>query len=181
MVTQPAINDRVPASTVAAAASGDALALSRIVAAYHADLVRLAYVVTGDAELAQDAAQSAWAIAWRKLGSLSDPARLRQWLFTVAANEARQALRRRRRSPVHPIEVVEIGSSAGDPARRVATIDLERALRGLTPEERLLIGMRHLGGFDSREIGEALGISPEAVRTRLTRLVARLRTELGDD
>lgn len=181
MVSQPAIDDRVPASTVAAAAAGDAHALARIVAVYHADMVRLAYVIAGDRDVAQDATQAAWAIAWRKLGTLSDPSRLRPWLLTIAANEARQALRRRRRSPVVAIEVLDLGSDASDPARRAPALDLQRALEGLTPEERTLLAMRHISGFDSGEIGEALGLSPAAVRQRLTRLVARLRTELRDD
>ena len=79
------------------------------------------------------------------------------------------------------IEVVDVGSDLGNPARRAAALDLERALRTLTADERALLAMRHLGGFDSREIGEALGLSPEAVRTRLSRLVARLRAALSDD
>lgn len=181
MAIERAIDERVPASTVSAAADGDAHALARIVAVYHTDLVRLAYVISGDREAAEDAAQAAWAIAWRKLGTLSDPTRLRSWLLTVAANEARQAVRRRRRAPVLEIEVLDVGSDAGNPARRVAALDLDRALAALTPDERALIAMRHVAGFDSREIGEALGITPEAVRTRLTRLIARLRAELDDD
>ena len=181
MVLEPTIDDRVPVSTVSAAADGDAQALARIVAVYHTDLVRLAYVISGDREAAEDAAQAAWAIAWRKLGTLSDPTRLRSWLLTVAANEARQAIRRRRRTPVLEIEVLDVGSDAGNPARRVAALDLDRALARLTPDERTLLAMRHVAGFDSHEIGEALGISPEAVRTRLTRLIARLRAELDDD
>ena len=59
-------------------------------------------------------------------------------------------------------------------------MDLERALSRLTPEDRTLLAMRHLAGFDSAEIGVALGISPEAVRARLSRLIARLRVELTD-
>ena len=181
MVTERAIDERVSTSTVAAAAAGDAQALARIVAAYHADLVRVAYVISGDREVAQDAAQTTWAIAWRKLGTLSDPTRVRPWLLAVAANEARQAIRRRRRTPVVELEVIELGSDADNPARRAAGLDLDRALRALTADERALLAMRHVAGFDSREIGDALGLSPEAVRTRLTRLIARLRAELDDD
>ena len=90
---------------------GDRIAFARLVAAYHADLVRVAYVVSGD-QLAQDAAQSTWTIAWRKLGTVRDPARV-AWLTAIAANEARQALRHRRRETL-----TEIDLDLGGPRRR---------------------------------------------------------------
>jgi hypothetical protein len=72
------------ASTVQLAAAGDEVAFARIVAAHRAEMVRVAYVVCGDWDIAQDAAQAALWLAWRKLPSLRDPARLRPWLMSVA-------------------------------------------------------------------------------------------------
>jgi DNA-directed RNA polymerase specialized sigma24 family protein len=61
-------------SAIRQAAAGDAIAFARIVDAYHADMIRVAYVVSGGSqELADDAVQAAWTIAWRKLGSVRDP------------------------------------------------------------------------------------------------------------
>lgn len=51
------------------------------------------FVICSDQEMAQDAVQSAWPIAWRKLGSLRDPDRLRPWVVSVAANGVRQLMR----------------------------------------------------------------------------------------
>ena len=96
------------ASAVELAVAGDELAFARIVDTYHRDLVRVAYIVAGDEQLAEDAAQSAWSIAWRKLGSLRDPERLRPWLVSVAANEARQLLRSRHRRAVAEIRVAPV-------------------------------------------------------------------------
>jgi hypothetical protein len=59
----------LPVDVVEWAGSGDKVAFARLVAACHADLVRVACVVPGDEQLARDAAQSARTIAWRKLGS----------------------------------------------------------------------------------------------------------------
>ncbi|MGZ6296804.1 MAG: RNA polymerase sigma factor, partial [Candidatus Limnocylindrales bacterium] len=59
------------AATVQLAAAGDTVAFARIVTAYHADMIRVAYVVSGGRQdIADDAVQSAWSVAWRKLGSL---------------------------------------------------------------------------------------------------------------
>src|SRR6187200_1065118 len=85
---------------VGLAAEGDEAAFTRIVAAYHDDMVRVCFVVCGDADLADEAVAAAWLIAWRKLGDLREPDRLRPWLVSIAANEARQASRRRRRRGV---------------------------------------------------------------------------------
>lgn len=58
-------------SAIRLAAAGDTVEFARIVAAHHADMTRVAYVVCGgDQELAADAVQAAWTIAWKKLGSL---------------------------------------------------------------------------------------------------------------
>ena len=181
MTSERALEAGSMATTVADAAAGDALALARIVAAHHDDMARLCFVICGDADLAQDAVQAAWPLAWRRMGTLRDPERLRPWLMTIAANEARQILRRRRRHRVVEIEVLDLASEGSNPGDRAHLLDLRSALGQLTPEERTMLAMRHVAGFDSREIGVALGISAAAVRARLSRLVARLRTELAND
>ncbi|HJW21002.1 MAG TPA: sigma-70 family RNA polymerase sigma factor [Candidatus Limnocylindrales bacterium] len=172
-------------SIVELAAAGDTVAFARIVAAYHADLVRVAFVVSGgNQDIADDATQSAWSIAWRRLGSLRDPARLKAWLVSVAANEARRQCRRQRSWRQLRAEVVAIdppsGPLAPDPADHVASLDLERALGRLSPDERALLAMRYEAGLDSSEIA-ALARRPAAtVRWRLARLRDRLRKELSD-
>src|SRR5262245_19413288 len=93
------------AARVASAAAGDHAAFARIVATHHNDLVRVAFLVSRDVEIANEAAQSAWSIAWRKLGTLKAEDRLRPWLATVAANEARQLMRQRRRRSVREIRI----------------------------------------------------------------------------
>ena len=114
------------------------------------------------------------------LGSLRDPERLRPWLMAVAANEARQILRRQRRYQVVQIEVADIGSPHGDPAAHTALADLAVALGRLSPEDRTLLALRHVAGFDATEIGRELGMSASGVRSRLARLLERLRSELAD-
>jgi RNA polymerase sigma-70 factor (ECF subfamily) len=169
------------ATTVADAVAGDATAFTRIVRTHHDDMARLCFVITGDQDMAQDAVQAAWPIVWQKLRSLRDPGRLRPWLMTVAANEARQLVRRRNRGRVVEIEVADLASERHDPHRRAAETDLLVAFRRLPPEDRAILAMRYVAGFDATEIGQAMGMSASGVRSRLARLAARLRTELGDD
>jgi RNA polymerase sigma factor (sigma-70 family) len=177
-----ALDSAAVATTVERASAGDEVAFGRIVAAYHLDLVRVAYVVCGgDQDLAEDAAQAAWWIAWRKLPSLRDPGRLRPWLVAIAANEARKLVKRERRHLVSEIDVARHTSPDVDPAGGIDQLDLANALAHLKPEDRALVALRYAAEIDSSELGPVVGLSPSGVRTRLSRLLDRLRKELGDD
>ena len=181
MAAETASTDQV----VDAAAAGDEAAFARIVAAHHEDLVRVSFVIGGgDASLAQEAAQTAWAIVWRKLHTLRDADRLRPWLVSVAANEARRLARRRGRRALVEIAVYPdlegMPADAGDPAARVEQVDLANALRRLSPEDRALVALRYVAGLHSGEIAAAMGMSAVGVRTRLARALTRLRKELDD-
>jgi RNA polymerase sigma-70 factor (ECF subfamily) len=180
-MTSLALERTAIASTVERAAAGDELAFARIVGAYHLDLVRVAYAICGDEALAEDAAQAAWWIAWRKLPSLRDPSRLKGWLVAVAANEARKLARREHRHGIVELRVAADPSSEADVSREIDHVDLANALNHLKPEDRALVAMRYAADLDSSELAPLLGLSASGVRTRLSRLLDRLRKEFGDD
>lgn len=167
-----------PASLVAAAASGDQVAFARIVAAHHEDMVRVCHVITRDAEQANDAVQDAWGICWRELRRLREPERLRSWLIAIAANQARQMMRRQRRRLV--TELRAEGPRDDDEGTTVwgGRIDLRNALAGLRVEDRQLLALRYVAGFDSSELSRVTGLTPSGTRARLQRLLATLRDEL---
>ena len=166
-------------ATVRRAAGGDTAAFTELVVAHHAAMARVAYVVSGDAELTLDAVQAAWSIAWRRLATLRDPAQVRPWLVAIAANEARQLVRRRRRHTVVDLSMADGAISVfADPSDTIALVDLERALRRLGPDDRLVLALRFVAGLDSTEIATHLGGSASGVRSRLARVLARLRLDL---
>jgi RNA polymerase sigma-70 factor, ECF subfamily len=182
MTSIPSQLDESLANAVAQATAGDEAAFARIVRAHHADMTRVCFVICGDLDLADEAVGAAWSIAWRKLGSLRDPDRLRPWLVSVAANEARQLLRRQRRRSVVELSVAaSSNSSPADPSGRTDDIDLTNALARLDPDDRTLLALRYVAGFDSTELARATGRSASGTRARLARLLDRLRTELSDD
>jgi len=182
MTSIPSQMDDSLVSAVAQATAGDEAAFARIVRAYHADMTRVCFVICGDLDLADEAVGAAWPIAWRKLSSLRDPDRLRPWLVSVAANEARQLLRRQRRRTVVELSLAETTRPGlGDPFGHTDDIDLANALARLDPDDRTLLALRYVAGFDSTELARATGRSASGTRARLARLLDRLRTELRDD
>lgn len=181
---------------VASAATGDEVAFARIVAAHHDDMARVAFVVCGDVTLAQDAVQAAWPKVWAKLDQVRDPARLRPWLVSVAANEAKQLARSRSRRRVREITVdgsVDDATAAraagnrfqtraaSDPGERAGELDLANALATLDESDRTLVALRYAGGLTSDEIGRVIGMTGGGVRARLARTLEKLRRELHDD
>lgn len=166
-------------SLVAAAADGDQAAFARIVAAHHDDMVRVCYVITRDVDAAHDAVQEAWSIAWRGLKRLNDPSRLRQWLVAIAANEARQILRRQRRRVVTEMRAEGPGDDEEGTQVWTGRMDLRNALARLSAQDRQLLALRYVAGFDSAELSRVTGLTASGTRARLQRLLAVLRDELG--
>ncbi len=171
--------DRDLPTIVASAVAGDEVAFGRIVAAYDDEMYRVCVAVCRDRAIAADAVQCAWAIAWRKLGSVRQPERLRPWLVAVAVNEGKKQLRKRtQRSEVEYGSDVPDMRDEVDPATGIGMLDLIAAVERLTPDDRALLAMRYIAGFNATELGTALEVSPAAIRQRLKRLVDGLRTEL---
>ena len=91
---------------------------------------RVARYVTRDGALADDATQAAWVIAWKKLGNVRDEDHLRPWLVSVAANEAKRLLRRRRRWTDVEASTDRVCGPVGiDPATDIATLVRNRLER----------------------------------------------------
>jgi len=174
-------NETARESTLDRAAAGDEMAFARLVSEHHGSMARVAFTICGDPDVARDATQNAWTIAWRRLRTLREPDRLGSWLIAIAANEARQAIRRRGRRPVTDLSAAMEVDAGGDPAHVLDVMDLQRALRGMGPDDRRLLALRFVAGFDSSEIAGHLGMSASGVRSRLSRLVDRLRQEMDDD
>jgi RNA polymerase sigma factor (sigma-70 family) len=98
----------------------------------------------------------------------------------IAANEARQLMRRSRRRQVVELDLREPDRSAGDSTTWVADMDLRNALARLNPDDRALLALRYVAGVDSFELSRITGLSPSGTRARLARLLAVLREDLAD-
>ena len=123
------------AEQVRRALAGDETAFEWIVENFSADMGRVCFVVCGDQELAEEAVAAAWPLAWRRLDSLRETDRLGSWLLSIAANQARQIARSRRRRAVREVAVTTVGEPTTS-ADRDLHIDLANALARLKPDDR---------------------------------------------
>lgn len=99
----------------------------------------------------------------------------------AAVNEARKSAARRRRRTIVESLRVEPGAPIGiDPATGIDALDLRRALARLDVDDRTLLALRYVAGFNASELAGVIGITPSGTRNRLERLIKRLRSELRD-
>jgi RNA polymerase sigma factor (sigma-70 family) len=159
---------------LAEAMTGDEDAFARIVAEHHGDMRRVCAIVCGDAP-ADEAVQAAWPIAWRELHSVRRPDRLRAWLVSIAVNEARQMMRRaRRRERLSLVHGMTEPTGGSDPAQGIDLIDLRAALDRLDPDDRALLAMRYVAGFNATVGSVSVWRGSHSLRRRLELL------QLGD-
>lgn len=171
-----------------AARGGDRLAYGQLLARHQEVAFRAAYLIAGSAADAEDATQEAFVKAWLALARFRPSAPFRPWLVQIAVNEARN--RRRgagRRAGLTLQASREVSPAAAAPsAEEQALAAAERArlaaaLENLREDDQLVIAARHLLGLSESETATALGVRPGTVKSRLSRALGRLRTELEED
>ena len=182
------VEDRPPAEAelVSRARRGDGAAFGALVDAYTEVAFRVAYLVTGDAAEAEDAAQEAFVKAYRALDRFREGSPFRPWLLRIVGNAARNRrrsaahrlglqLRAEAEAPAAPIAPSPEAEVLGDERRR-ALLD---AINALAPDDRLVIGARYFLDLPEAEIAALAGVAPGTVKSRLFRARGRLADALG--
>jgi RNA polymerase sigma factor (sigma-70 family) len=165
-----------------AAAGGDVGAYEALVKRYSDVAFRTAYVITGSAADAEDAAQEAFFKAHRALGRFTPGLPFRPWLLRIVANEARNRRRSEGRRAGLVLRVVERGGGGGAAPSPEAEAEaaeerrsLLRALNRMSEEDRQVITCRYLLELSVEETAEVLGCPAGTVKSRLSRALARLK------
>ena len=149
----------------------DAAALEAVIHRYQQPLARFLYGLVQDRELAADLCQEVFLAAYRALPRLGGEVHLAGWLYAIALNQARGALRRRRL--VRWIRFLpaahDRADAAIDPAERHAIRDELRVVLDQLPLDQRACLLLRADGFSYAEIASMLGCSTDAVRLRLFR------------
>jgi RNA polymerase sigma-70 factor (ECF subfamily) len=177
--------------------AGDQEAAADLLRTYEPAIRRAVRLRLGDARLrrvmdSQDICQSVFASFFLRAASgqyeVETPDQLIRLLAVMARNKVakqlqgqRAACRDQRRVSAQPIEEQGVANSDPTPSREVSARELlNEAHRRLSPDERQLVELRH-SGHDWAEIAGMVGGTPEALRKKLSRALARVAEELGLD
>ena len=167
------------------ARAGDTIAYEGLVRRYQDLAVRTAYLITGGADAAEDAAQDAFVKAYYALARFHSGAAFRPWLLRIVANEARNRHKADGRRAALALRASQDQSGPQPtPSPEAAALDAERrdallhALDSLREEDRLVIAYRYFFALSEAETADALDCPRGTVKSRLSRALARLREGL---
>ncbi|MFJ6373872.1 RNA polymerase sigma factor [Streptomyces virginiae] len=172
---------------IVAAQRGDLDAVTALVSGSHPNVRKFAYSLCASPEDAEDAAQEALIILYRRIGMLRASGALASWMFRIVRNEC---LRRARLLPrertVLPDPSEAVMSAEDEVLERLEAARVARAIAALPADQRRVLIMRDIQGYSGRMAANALGLSPAAMKSRLHRARAALRHTLyqtpgGDD
>jgi RNA polymerase sigma factor (sigma-70 family) len=165
------------AELVAACLAGERPAFGRIVERYQRLLCSLAYSATGQLSQSEDLAQEAFVEAWRQLGTLREPEKLRSWLCGILRHKVGRLRRADVREPVRQAESLEDAGelvSAEMPVADAAVQKEEQAILWSALErvpelyrEALVLYYREHRSVE--HVADALDLTEDAVKQRLAR------------
>ena len=139
------------------------------VAGRQRQLLRSAYLLTGDLHRAEDLVQDALtkvALRWSRLADGNPTA----YALRIIARDNITWWRRRRAVPTDTLH--DVGASAEPEVAMV----VRRALARLTPGQRAVLVLRHFDDLTERETADVLGVSIGTVKSQNAAALARLRT-----
>ncbi|MEO1585566.1 MAG: RNA polymerase sigma factor [Planctomycetota bacterium] len=183
---QPNLSDRSDEQLVREYVSGNRGALREIIDRHQVDLMRFLIRLTGSRDAAEDAFQEAFLQFHISAARFDTSRRLRPWLFTIAANKARDGLRKRNRQPL-----LALSAPVGDGATEfidLLEIDLPDPSAGMLTEEQQLrvdaavsrlshplrevLLLAYFQRLSYAQIADELGIPLGTVKSRLHAAVA---------
>lgn len=165
---------------ILAAQRGDVDSITALVSGSHPNVRRFARSLCATPEDAEDAAQEALIILYRKIGMLRASGALASWMFRIVRNECLRRARAVVRDREHPAVADTAVDSAEDEAlRRFEAGRVAAAVAALPVDQRRVLIMRDVQGHSGRMVADALGLSTAAMKSRLHRARATVRSTLG--
>jgi RNA polymerase sigma-70 factor (ECF subfamily) len=170
---------------------GNQAAFAQLVQTYDQAVLRLAFRITGSESDAQDIHQEAFLKVYKKLDGFRFECSFATWIYRIVTNVCLDHLRRKQvRKKRGAIEVdvdflneVSDDRPGNNPERQLLDQELSgqilRALKRLTPRERMVFDLKHFQGLKLRIVGEILNASEASVKTTFFRATRKLRFHLS--
>lgn len=166
---------------VTASLHGDRLAFGELVNRYRDGAVAVVYRMTGDQQIAEEAAQEAFIRAWQRLNSYKPELPFRAWIFSIAVHRSLDILRGT--PELVDIDELPLEAQVGRPEAELEAeqrrLAIQRAVMALPSASRAVLVLREYEGLSYKEISAALDIPVGTVMSRLNYARDQLRRSLS--
>jgi len=168
---------------VASAQAGDRKAFSQLAKRWHPALLRHAWRLIGDEDLARDTLQDAWIDIVRGLPGLLDVAAFPAWAYRIVtrkcANSIRkiQQVRKTKAAMLAEPAIHEDGEVIAENSADMGVVS--KVMADLPAEQNATMALYHLEGLGVAEISVALGVPVGTVKTRLMHARRKIRNALN--
>jgi RNA polymerase sigma-70 factor (ECF subfamily) len=195
---------RVTEQTLASARGGDETAFRELTDPYRRELQLHIYRIVGSAQDAEDLLQETLLAAWRGLAQFEERASIRAWLYRIATNRALDVLRASRRRPESRLTEMPEPTRYGEPiwlqpypdvllegipdhtpgpearyeAKEAIALAFIVGLQHLPPQQRAVLVLRDVLGFQAAEVAETLDTTEASVNSLLRRARAAFESRL---
>jgi RNA polymerase sigma-70 factor (ECF subfamily) len=174
------------------AKKGNKQAFGKLVKQYEKTVYSFAFKICRDKQKAEEAMQETFINAYHGLRSFSGKSKFSTWLYRIVTNNCLMMHRKKSHEPVVSFEDSELFRDSGElqiphwgetPHDAVLNEELkevlDRAIKKLPVDYRIVFIMRDVEGFSTEEVGKTLKLSVPAIKSRLHRARLFLRNELN--
>jgi RNA polymerase sigma-70 factor (sigma-E family) len=151
--------------------------LAELYAQHASDALRLAYLLTGDASLAEDLVQDAFVRLAGRLLHVRDPGGFHAYLRRTIVNLVRSHFRRKALERKIAERLAELPPVA--PSDLSDRESARRALMELPIRQRTAVVLRYFEDLSEAQTAQLMGCRPAAVKSLVSRGMTSLRTMLG--
>jgi len=171
---------------------GEEKAFDEIVRRYQRQVANIIYLTLGSREEVDDLSQEVFVRVYRSLERFEFDSSLYSWIYRIAVNLCIDEIRKKRIRKLIPLEFItekklerekrtkETATGADELLLKEKKEVIRRALERLSPIHRTVILLREYQDLSYGEIAKTLGISPQAVKSRIFRAREELREMLKD-
>lgn len=166
--------------------NGETSLFAKLVERYQSYVFTLVLRVTGNREDAEEVAQDVFVKAYRSLADFRGDARFSTWLFTIARTSCYTFLRKKKLNTysldsgggLRQLDQLIADPSGAGIEQRSTHAALNQAIRLLGQDDAQIITLFYKGEQSLEEIGQVMGLNPNAVKVRLHRARLRLKEKM---
>ena len=155
----------------------DAKTFAQMYEAVYKDMYRFALCMMKNRQEAEDTVSEAVVAAYENIRKLRNEEAFKNWIFTILSNVCRKRLKKAAKEQVQSQEDM-ISRIPSQEMELGIAVDVRKACFLLEEEEQMIVGLSVFGGYNSQEIGKALKMNPNTVRSKRSRALQKMECVL---